>query len=121
VYVLADGRALVVFSDNGRGRIYESRDALATLMKEFREYAAQGPINPLIEMVPQGEAFPGLVPSLIHDLANVLRFPLEKLDGTEASLIAVDKALRRVPLERVLSPEVIAPLTAYVGEVIRLA
>ncbi len=48
-----------------------------------------------------------------------LRIPNEVLDGSEASLEAVDNALKRMRKPKRLTPEIITPLVAYVGEVMR--
>jgi len=51
----------------------------------------------------------------------LLKIERAQLDHTEVSLDKVDKALRRLLPQKILTPEVFAPLTAYVGEVIRNA
>jgi hypothetical protein len=71
--------------------------------------------------LPQGHAFAEQVPQLISGLPAHLKLDAARLDGTEASLDAVDKALRRMSHQRMLNPQVWAALTAYVGEVIRKA
>jgi hypothetical protein len=43
------------------------------------------------------------------------------LDRTPASLDAVDAALRRIPKARRESAEIVTPLVAYLGEVMRRA
>ena len=41
------------------------------------------------------------------------------LDGTPASLDAVDKALKRIPWAKRQVPDLVTPLVAYLGEVMR--
>jgi hypothetical protein len=50
-----------------------------------------------------------------------LRIPDEVLDFTPASLDAVDKALKRIPWAKREVPDLVTPLVAYLGEVIRRA
>jgi hypothetical protein len=119
-YALADGSALLVF-ENGRGLLYESHHEMVARYRADVE-RAKHPSNPLTELVPQGETFAGEVPNLIAALAKRLRLDPGALDMTEGSLDAVDRALRKMSARRILtSSEVFAPLTAYLGEVIRQA
>ena len=59
------------------------------------------------------------VEALAKSLGPRLRLPDEALDGTLASLDAVDKALRRIPWAKRPVPDLVTPLVAYVGEVLR--
>ena len=45
----------------------------------------------------------------------------EALDGTPESLDAVDKALKKIPWAKRQVPDLVTPLVAYVGEVMRKA
>jgi hypothetical protein len=117
VFDLASGGALLVF-ENGRGRLYESKDELRAMMEEVKREARRGPTS-VCRDLPQGQNFAELVPELIRQLATLLKIEPSQLDGTEVSLDQVDKGLRRLPPQNVLTPEVFGPLTAYVGEVIR--
>jgi hypothetical protein len=121
VFDLADGGALLVF-ENGRGRLYQSKDALCSMLDEVER---QSPANPFRELLPQGAAFANQVPKLVRDLPARLGLEAAELNGTEASLDRIDQVLRRLGASkissRILAPEVFAPLTAYVGEVMRNA
>jgi hypothetical protein len=116
---LADGGVLLLF-ENGRGRLYESKVELQTALEGEEQKARRGPVSVCSDL-PQGQAFAEQVPQLISGLPAHLKLDAARLDGTEASLDAVDKALRRMSHQRMLNPQVWAALTAYVGEVIRKA
>jgi hypothetical protein len=116
---LADGGVLLLF-DEGNGRLYESKSELQAMMAEGERRAARGPES-LCHDFPQGQAFAEQIPQLVRQLAKELKLDPAQLDGSEKSLDKVDKALWRMDTERALSTEVFAPLTAYVGEVLRKA
>ena len=116
---LADGGVLLLF-DYGNGRLYESKSELQAMMAEGERRAARGPES-LCHDFPQGQAFAEQVPQLVRQLAKELKIDPAQLDGSEKSLDKVDKALWRMDTERALSTDVFAPLTAYVGEVLRKA
>ena len=116
---LAGGRVLLLF-DDGRGRLYESKNELEAMLDEGERRAARGPQS-LCHDFPQGQAFAEQIPQLVRQLAKELNLDPAVLDGSEKSLDKVDKALWRMDTERALSPDVFAPLTAYVGEVLRKA
>ena len=117
VFDLAEGGVLLLF-ENGKGRLYESKDEMLALLKEVEEEALKGPKSIAADL-PQGRAFADQVPELIGKLAILLNIDAAQLDRSEVSLENVDKALRRLRPQQLLTPEVFAPLTAYVGEVIR--
>lgn len=119
VFDLVNGGALLLF-ENGKGRLYESRSELRAILHELEREARRGPKS-VCHALPQGEKFAEQVPELVHKLATLLKVELALLDRTEVSLDEVDKGLRRLRPQKILTPEVFAPLTAYVGEVIRNA
>jgi hypothetical protein len=119
VFDLASGGALLVFED-GKGRLYESIDELRAMIDETERKARRGPQS-ICSDLPQGQNFAEQVPELVRQLATLLKIEPAELDGSEASLDKVDKGLRRLQRHKILTPEVFAPLTAYVGEVIRSA
>jgi hypothetical protein len=120
VFDLADGSALLVF-ERGRGRLYPSKDAFCSMLAEVER---QSPVNPFRELLPQG-ATADQVPNLVRDLPAHLGLDAAELNGSEASLDKIDQVMRRLGTSRissrVLTLEVFAPLTAYVGEVMRNA
>jgi len=119
VFDLASGGALLLF-DNGKGRLYESIDELRAMIAEVEREARSGPRSVCRDM-PQGQDFAEQVPELVRQLATLLKIEPAELDGTAASLDKVDEGIHRLRPQKLLSPEVFAPLTAYVGEVIRSA
>jgi hypothetical protein len=116
-FALADGGILLLFED-GKGRLYESRDELRAMLEQVEQRALQGPASPCRDL-PQGRAFAEQVAQLVLRLPALLKMDASQLDGTKASLDNVDKALWRMSPQRMLDPGVFAALTAYVGEVIR--
>jgi len=116
---LAGGGVLLLYED-GKGILYESKDELLALADEVERESRQGPVS-VCRDLPQGQAFVEQVPQLIHGLAARLHLDSAELDGSETSLNKVDKALRRLRPEQLIKPDVFAPLTAYVGEVMRKA
>lgn len=119
VFDLATGGALLLFH-NGKGRIYESKDEFCAALDELEREARRGSKS-ICSDLPQGQKFADEVPELVRHLATLLKIEPGQLDGSEVSLDTVDQGLRRLRPQKLLSPEVFAPLTAYVGEVIRNA
>jgi hypothetical protein len=60
------------------------------------------------------------VDKLASGLAKVLHIPEAALDRSVESIDLVDKALLRVTIAKRMTPEIFAPVTAYLGEVMRL-
>lgn len=113
----ADGRVLLRF-DNGKGRLYESKVEFRAMLDDLERQASLGPRS-VCRDFPQGEGFVEQVPQLVVQLSGLLKLDATDLDGSESSLDKVDKALRRLRPQQLLTPEIFAPLTAYVGEVLR--
>jgi hypothetical protein len=118
VYRLADGSGLLAFED-GRGVLYYSHETMVARHRANVAKARSGYREP--PLFADGEMFPSRIADHIAALPAILGVEAAKLDFTEASLDVVDAALRRLPADRVLSPQVFPSLAAYVGEVIRLA
>ncbi len=114
---LVDGSVLLLF-DNGKGRLHRSKEELQAALKQLGQRARQGPES-VCRDLPHGQAFAEQVPQLVRLLPAKLNLGAAQLDGTEASLDAVDTALHRMRHRKMLRPDVFAALTAYVGEVIR--
>jgi len=114
---LADGSVLVLFED-GKGRLWESKDELRAMLDCSERRAKRGPVSAASDL-PQG--FVEQVPQLVAQLPKLLKLDAADLDGSKSSLNKVDKALRRMDPGRLVAPDVFAALTAYVGEVIRKA
>jgi hypothetical protein len=117
VRVLPDGR--VLWKNTGlRGvREWPSREAYVQWWKEAKEERSLGPAD----LLPPIDDFLRDVETHARALGPRLNIPDEALDGTVASLTAVDKALTRIPLGERPVPDLVTPIVAYVGEVVRRA
>lgn len=111
---------MIGFPDHHRdGTLYESVDVLIALSEAVAAEIRKGPLR-LATLLPQQRAFVEHVPALVAELSVQLGIPAEALDGSESSLGLVERRLRREP-ERHFDPARVAPLVAYVGEVLRKA
>jgi hypothetical protein len=122
---LPDGRVLHVLRIDGSANLFPSREALAQLVREMKEMEAEvrnggGVFDPAKELLPPLADFIRDVDKHAKSLGKVLRIPDEALDRSVESLDLVDKALLRVRLAKRMTPEVFTPVTAYLGEVMRL-
>lgn len=117
VYALADGSALLVF-DDGSGILHESYSGLLARHRDNVQRSNQQH-NDIADLLPHGEKFAVTVPDLIRDLPLYLRLDASVLDYSETSLVAIDKAIRKIDFKELLTPDVFASLTAYVGELMR--
>ena len=118
--VLPDGRVLLWLADGERAPLYPSREALAEVVREAKAMP-KGPIDYTLTLLPPIDDFLPDVEAHAKSLGPRLRIPDEALDGTVASLEAVDKALKRIPWAKRQMPDLVTPLVAYVGEVLRRA
>ncbi len=109
---LPEGGALLVHPSGG-GRLYESRVELLAMLDGV---ARQEVVHPLRDRLPLGRAFVEEAARLAGELAAQSS---GELDGTERSLDAVDRLVRRLGARAFLRPEQFQRLVAYVGEVIR--
>jgi hypothetical protein len=119
VRLLQDGRVFL-YTEGDRGVIYPSREALEKVVCEAEAEAAKGPFDPAKELLPPLDDFLRDVEKHAQSLGKVLRLPDEVLDRSVESLGAVHKAVVRIKRDKRFTPEVFTPLTAYVGEVMRL-
>jgi hypothetical protein len=103
-YRFPDGRELLVLED-GKGRLYESRADLLTMVSEL---AARPPVSPFAALLPQGKDFAAQAPRLAAEL------DLPVLTG----LPELDDVVRRLGVRACRKPPVFARLVAYVGETI---
>ncbi len=117
--LLPDGRVLLVWPLGGSGTLYPSREPIAQLQREMAERIARGPVDPCLTLLPPIDDFLRDVEAHAKSLGPRLRIPDEVLDGTPESLDAVDKALKRIPWAKRQVPDLVTPLVAYLGEVIR--
>ena len=116
--VLPDGRVLVVWGAT-LGTLFPSREAFAEVQRRSEDEAAKGPVDLTRTLLPPIADFLRDVKMHAARLGTRLRIAGVALDGSEASLEAVDTALRRIPWAKRMVPELVTPLVAYVGEVMR--
>ena len=81
----------------------------------------KGPVDPSLTLLPPIADFLRDVEAHAKSLGPRLRIPDEVLDGTPESLDAVDKALKKIPWAKRQVPDLVTPLVAYLGEVMRRA
>ena len=117
--LLPDGRVLLYWDMGEHGTLYPSREPLAKMQREMDEAIARGPVDPCLTLLPPIDDFLRDVEAHARSLGPRLRIPDEVLDGTPESLDAVDKALKRIPWAKRQVPDLVTPLVAYLGEVIR--
>jgi hypothetical protein len=117
-YVSDRGELLLAFV-SGKGVLYASRKELMEISAERHK----GPrsFHMLEGRLPQGPHFIEAVPSLLDELAGLLKMPRESLDTSFESLHLVDAALKKIrPRKRILEiPNLYPGLIAYAGEVMR--
>lgn len=119
VYNLEDGGALLVDEASGRGVHYLNRDELDKVYEQARIRALRHSNGPFL--LPQGEGFPLKVPELVQDLRARLGLDQHILDGSLTSLSALDNTLPRWMRHHDLPPDLLPPLVAYIGEIVRTA
>jgi hypothetical protein len=123
--VLPDGRALHLLRIDGAGNLYPSREALAQVVQQLNEDRAKarnggGRFDPAKELLPPLDEFIRDVEKHAKGVGKVLRISDEALDRSVESLDLVDKAVSHLRIAKRMTPEVFTPLTAYLGEVMRL-
>ena len=117
VYVLEDGRALLVDYD-GTGLLWESHEELTKNYWASLKRALQRN-DPLREILPDPHRFETNVLAIVAERPSFLDCDAQSLDFSEKSLDIIDNAIRKFGPERVTTVEVFPWLVAYVGEVIR--
>jgi hypothetical protein len=126
-YVLPDGRVLRYTRGETSGTLYPSREAAEemnrSLAESERTSAEQQAGHPSAgqKLLPPFEDFVREIDAHAKGLGKALKVREEALDGTMASLDAIDKALRRIPRADRPVPAILTPLMAYVGELMRKA
>jgi hypothetical protein len=125
-HVLADGRVLLYLPGDPFGSLYPSRAVAEEMNRRFMEterkaaeqIAARCP-DPCLTLLPLIDDFIRDVDAHAASLGKAIKVAGEALDRSIASLDAVDKALKRIPRAKRPVPEILTPLVAYVGEVMR--
>jgi hypothetical protein len=123
VRILPDGRVLWRLPAVRLARTWPSREAFTEERRRGEEDIAKSRSapHPAVALLPPIDDFLRDVEAHARSLGPRLRIPDEALDGTVASLAAVDKALKRIPRAERPVPDLVTPLVAYVGEVFRKA
>jgi hypothetical protein len=121
--VLPDGRVLLYWGEGERGTLYPSGSAeeLKRSYDETLRKALQGPVDMTRTLLPPVADFLRDVEAHAKSLGKRIGVADEALDGTPQSLDAVDKALKKIPWAKRQVPDLVTPLVAYVGEVMRKA
>src|SRR5271156_4242861 len=89
--------------------------------REFAEHAAKARVPPAVTPLPPAADFIPDVEAHAKSLGPRIGVAADVLDGTPESLDAVDKALKRIPWAKRQVPDLVTPLVAYLGEVMRKA
>jgi hypothetical protein len=126
--VLPDGRVLLYVQDDGSGMLYPSRAAAEEMKRDYDETERKtieqfrtGFHDPCRTLLPPVADFLRDVEAHAKSLGPRIGVADAVLDFTPASLDAVDKALKKIPWAKRQVPDLVTPLVAYVGEVMRKA
>ncbi len=115
-HVLPDGRVLLNWAGEC-GTLFPSRAVLDESNRRGREQVAKGPIDLTRTILPPVEDFLRDVEAHAKRLGERIGVPDEALDGSEESLDAVDKRVWRIARAKRMTPEIVTPLVAYIGQV----
>jgi hypothetical protein len=116
-YAISGDRVLLLLP-GGYGRIYESREELLTFVREGRERAGRDLVK---EALPQQQRFVAQLEQLLQAVPDRLGIEAGALDYSEKSLAQIDRAIKKLGIERALTSDIFPVVVAYVGEVIRRA
>jgi hypothetical protein len=124
--VLSDGRVITFILADGSGTLCPSRAAAEEMKRRYDETDRKtieqfrtGFRDPGLTLLPPVADFIRDVEAHAKSLGPRLRIADEALDGTLASLDVVDTALKKIPWAKRQVPDLVTPLVAYVGEVMR--
>ena len=117
---LLDGR--VIWMSYGSASIFASENEVRDFLSFIEQQGSRKAEHPLGAQFSTGEDFVLAVPRLAEELASKAGLRAEHLDGSLESLEFVDRAARRLGGDAWLQdPTILAPVVAYVGEVMRKA
>ncbi len=121
VRILPDSRVLLIIACVRGATTWPSREAYVEWQREGAESVRQARVAPSasVTLLPPIDDFLRDVEAHAKSLGPRLPIPAEVLDFTPESLDAVDKALKRIPWAKRQVPDLVTPLVAYLGEVIR--
>jgi len=115
---LNDGR--VVWISYGSANIYASADDYRALLASVEENSHLKWQHPLGNEFSDGQAFIRAVPQLVQQLPAKLHLKASSLNRSIESLDDIDRAAGRIGGPECLDdPAILAPIVAYVGEVMR--
>jgi hypothetical protein len=115
---LNDGR--VVWVSYSSANIYASKDEYRSLLALIEETSRLKWQHPLGREFSDGRAFIKAVPQLVQQLPAKLRIRASALDRSIESLNHIDRGAGRFGGPACLNdPKILAPIVAYVGEVMR--
>jgi hypothetical protein len=117
---LNDGR--VVWISYGSANIYASADDYRALLAHAEESSQLEWQHPLGSEFADGQAFIEAVPQLVQQLPAKLHLEVSDLNRSLDSLDYIDRVVARLGGPECLDdPAILAPIVAYVGEVMREA
>jgi hypothetical protein len=116
VLLLPNGAAVLMLP--GRPRYFESATEFWQARAEAEQLAGGGPTH-IASALPYGREFVKHVDALVQRLSSVVPVKQTALDRSDVSLRALDRAIRKLDWELLLTGEVLGPVVAYLGEVIR--
>src|SRR5271156_3677742 len=87
--------------------------------REFAEHAAKARVPPAVTPLPPAADFIPDAEAHAKSLGPRIGVADEALDGTPEILDAVDRALKKIPWAKRQVPDLVTPLVAYLGEVMR--
>jgi hypothetical protein len=116
--LLPDGRFLLYFGEGEKGTLYPSRAAVERILWEGAEQPSRFSVVSRRALLPPVADFLRDVSAHAASLSDRLRVPREALDRTVESLHAVDQGVLRLTHAKLMKPELVTPLVAYVGLVL---
>jgi hypothetical protein len=117
---LDDGR--VVWISYGSANLYASADDYRALLASVEKISQAKWQHPLGTRFSDGQAFIKAVPQLVQQLPAKLGFKVSALNRSLESLDHIDRAAGQLGGPECLDdPAILAPIVAYVGEVLREA
>jgi hypothetical protein len=115
--LLPDARVLMLVGDGLPGTLFASRELAAEFHRRAQEEVAKGPLDLTRTLLPPVEDFLRDVETHAKLLGERIGVPEGVLDGTEESLDAVDKRVWRIARAKRMTPQLVTPLVAYIGQV----
>jgi hypothetical protein len=120
IYRSTDGQGLMLLPTTRPkgGLLFASHRELRSWIDDVDSSEREGPVSPAT-LLGLDRTFIDRVPEHVERLATVLKRPQFQCDYSVASLERIDRALTRLAYGSLVDPEVVLPLWAYLGELIR--